>query len=62
MNAKEFVEKYKDNSEVTLAFGADYIVALHRETYQEVERLDFRQAGAIAMLLLQDMVARAAGT
>lgn len=56
MTPKEFIEKYQDNPDVTLAFGSDYIVAYRADNYETIEKLPFESAGAIAFGLLQEMV------
>jgi hypothetical protein len=52
-----FFEKYDGKPDVILAFGADCIEALHKESYQLIESFPYQYAGAIAMRLLSEMVA-----
>ena len=57
MTTTEFLEKYHNNPEITIALGENYIVAYQKKDWTEVERVDCPNAGAIAMMALLEMVA-----
>lgn len=50
--AAGFIEKWVDSETAGIYFGAGYIVVLEKETYKELDRIDYENASAVAMILL----------